>query len=104
MRLGYWANDFGHLLDKRSAHRRLTEAGLDERQANALTALLWSVHETGRIEEIYFARLSDAGFRHVEVCVMRELLTVALSRRSAGERGDSPARTLLGAFIDPRRR
>lgn len=84
-------------MDRFAAHRRLTEAGLDEGQAGALTELLWSVHETGEIRDVDLAHLSDAGFRHVEVCVMRELLVVALSRRGSVA-SESPVQDLLGAF------
>ena len=83
-------------MDRTAAHRRLTDAGLDEGRAAALTALLWNVHETGEIREIDVARLSDAGFRHVDVCVMRELLAAALSRRAGAS--DEPILDLLGAF------
>jgi hypothetical protein len=85
-------------MDKRAAHHRLTEAGLDARRTKALTDLLWNVHETGEIREVDFAHLSDAGFRHVDVCVMRELLTAALSRRDPDAEG--PVQALLGAFGD----
>ncbi len=68
-------------MDRSLVHRRLREAGLPEAKADALTALLWNVHGSGMLEEVDFAHLSDAGFRHLDVCIMRELLAAALSRR-----------------------
>ncbi len=67
-------------MDRTLVHRRLSEAGLPEEKADALTALLWNVHTTGRLEEVDFAHLSDAGFRHLDVCIMHELLAAALTR------------------------
>jgi hypothetical protein len=84
-------------MDRSAAHDRLTKAGLDETKAAALTELLWNVHESGEIGEVDLAHLSDAGFRHVDVCVMRELLAAALSRR-AGAGGEKAALRLLRAF------
>lgn len=81
-----------------AAHRRLTEAGLEADKAAALTELLWNVHETGEIGEVDLTHLSDAGFRHVEVCIMRELLTAALSRRSGPARDDRGVLALFGVF------
>ena len=85
-------------MDRAAAHRRLIEAGLEEGQATALTELLWNVHESGEIREVDFAHLSDAGFRHVEVCVMRELLAAALTRREVAAGAEAPVMRLLGAF------
>ena len=83
-------------MDRDAAHRRLTEAGLDECRATALTELLWNVHETGEIGEVDLTRLSDAGFRHLDVCVMRELLVAALSRRT--DASAEPILNLISAF------
>ena len=84
-------------MDRGAAHRRLSEAGLAEDQATALIELLWNVHATGQVAEVDLAHLSDAGFRHVEVCIIRELLLAALSRpRTRGS--EAPVLTLLGAF------
>lgn len=85
-------------MDRSAAHRRLTEAGLEAEKASALTKLLWNVHEAGEIGEVDLAHLSDAGFRHVEVCIMRELLTVALSHRADTMHERSHVLALLGAF------
>lgn len=89
-------------MDRTAAHLRLTKAGLGERRANALTELLWHVSETAEIREVDIARLSDAGFRHIDVCIMRELLAAALSRRSAAP-SESPVSVLLGALAAGRR-
>lgn len=84
-------------MDRRAVHHRLRDAGLDEERASAVTRLLWHVHETGLIDDVDLAHLSDAGFRHVEICVMRELLDAALSRRDARSAGGAAA-DLLEAF------
>ena len=83
-------------MDRAAAHRRLTEAGLDPARATALTELLWTVQETGELRDLDIVHLSDAGFRHLDVCIVRELLTAALHRRP-GE-ADGRVSSLLGAF------
>ena len=84
-------------MDRSAVHRRLTGAGLDDGRATALTTLLWNVHTSGEVREVDIARLSDAGFRHVDVCVVCELLLAALSRRSDEPR-EAPIVALLGAL------
>ena len=85
-------------MDRPAVHRRLTGAGLDEGRATALTTLLWNVHVSGEVREVDIARLSDAGFRHVDVCVMCELLLAALSRRGDAPVAEAPVAALLGAL------
>jgi hypothetical protein len=89
-------------MDRSAARRRLRQAGLGEAKADVLVELLWNVHETGQTREVDFAHLSDVGFRHLDVCVMRELLIAALSRRRTASpavpAGDASVMELIGAF------
>jgi hypothetical protein len=90
-------------MDKAAVHRRLREAGLPRPKADALTNLLWNVHVAGRLPEVDFARLSDAGFRHLDVCIIRELLAAALNRgrhEPPDEAIPVPVLTVLDAWGD----
>jgi hypothetical protein len=90
-------------MDKAAVHRRLHEAGLPRPKVDALTNLLWNVHVAGRLREVDFARLSDAGFRHLDVCIIRELLDAALNRqRDEGDGGaiPPPVLTVLDTWGD----
>ena len=91
-------------MDRALVHRRLSAAGLPAAKADALTELLWNVHTTGRLADVDLVHLSDAGFRHLDVCIMRELLAAALNRPGAAPRattpevGEAAIGSLLGAI------
>lgn len=95
-------------MDRTSVHRRLDDAGLARPMVDALTNLLWNVHVGRRLREVDFARLSDAGFCHLDVCIIRELLDAALNRSRRAPPGDvgqdhvpDLMLSVLGTWDDP---
>lgn len=85
-------------MDRSETYRRLAEAGLSEAKAAALATFLWNVHTARRLDEVDVAHLSDAGFRHGDVCVIRELLVAALTRPTGAMREEDAAHALLTAY------
>lgn len=81
-------------MDRSEMEHRLREAGLSEPRVTTLCNLLLNVRATGQIREVDLARMADSGFRDLDICVMRELLTAALGHH--GKAG-SPA---IGSVLD----